>query len=95
MDLNPRRCRLSRSLEKRLRTDAPPVLFGCGNKALLQRKVWRLLAREMLRLTICAIPTTGRETGPTGDLRYLWWCASIDECAMASALEVGGTAVGV
>ncbi|MGS3045154.1 DNA-processing protein DprA, partial [Escherichia coli] len=23
-------------LKKRLRTDAPPVLFGCGNKALLQ-----------------------------------------------------------
>ncbi|MEN1216012.1 DNA-processing protein DprA, partial [Pseudomonas aeruginosa] len=23
-------------LKNRLRTDAPPVLFGCGNKALLQ-----------------------------------------------------------
>ncbi len=95
MDLNPRRCRLSRSLEKPIGTDAPPVLFGCGNKALLQAEVWRLLAREMLRLTICAIPNNGSETGPTGDLRYLWWCARYYECAMASALEAGGTAVGV
>ena len=43
-------------LKNRLRTDAPPVLFGCGNKALL--------AREMLRLTICAIPNNWPRNWP-------------------------------
>ncbi len=55
MDLNPRRCRLSRSLENRLRTDAPPVLFGCGNKALLQAE---------------GMAIVGSRDAPTADLRY-------------------------
>ncbi|MBA1686904.1 DNA-processing protein DprA, partial [Escherichia coli] len=83
-------------LKNRLRTDAPPVLFGCGNKALLQAE---------------GMAIVGSRDAPTDDLRYTQQLAAklaqqgicvisggargIDECAMASALEVGGTAVGV
>ncbi|HCT7618167.1 TPA: DNA-protecting protein DprA [Escherichia coli] len=83
-------------LKNRLRTDAPPVLFGCGNKALLQAE---------------GMAVVGSRDAPTDDLRYTQQLAAklaqqgicvisggargIDECAMASALEVGGTAVGV
>ncbi len=55
-----------RSLEKTDCEQSPPVLFGCGNKALLQAegRLWRLLAREMLRLTICAIPNNWPRNWP-------------------------------
>ena len=77
-------------LKNRLRTDAPPVLFGCGNKALLQAE---------------GMAIVGSRDAPTDDLRYTQQLAAklaqqricvisggargIDECAMASALEVG------
>ena len=34
-------------LKRRLRMESPPVLFGCGNKSLLERAVSRLSARVM------------------------------------------------
>lgn len=42
-------------LKNRLRTDAPPVLFGCGNKALLQAE---------------GMAIVGSRDAPTDDLRY-------------------------
>lgn len=90
MDLNPRRCRLSRSLEKPIANGCTSVLFGCGNKALLQAE---------------GMAIVGSRDAPTADLRYTQQLAAklaqqgicvisggargIDECAMASALEAG------
>lgn len=55
MDLNPRRCRLSRSLEKPIANGCTSVLFGCGNKALLQAE---------------GMAIVGSRDAPTDDLRY-------------------------
>ncbi len=63
----------------RLKTDCErmhlPFYLAAGIKHYCKRKVWRLLAREMLRLMICAIPNNWPRNWPNRDLRYLWWCA--------------------
>lgn len=52
----------------RLKTDCErmhlPFYLAAGIKHYCKRKVWRLLAREMLRLTICAIPNNWPRNWP-------------------------------
>jgi predicted Rossmann fold nucleotide-binding protein DprA/Smf involved in DNA uptake len=83
-------------LKRHLKLDAPPVLFGCGNRRLLDQG---------------GIAVVGSRTAGEKELAYTsrlsaWIAAQgrsvisggargIDEAAMLGALEKGGTAAGV
>lgn len=83
-------------LKKRLKFDAPPVLFGCGNRQLLDRG---------------GIAVAGSRAAGEAELAYTSWLGAriaaqglsvvsggargVDEAAMLGALEKEGTAVGV
>ena len=51
-------------LKNRLRTDAPPVLFGCGNKALLQAEGMAIVGSRDAPTEICAIPNNWPRNWP-------------------------------
>lgn len=83
-------------LKSRLRTEAPPVLFGCGNKALLQTGGMAIVGShdapaEALRYT----QQLAAKLAQQGICVISGGAQGIDECAMTSALKAGGTAVGV
>lgn len=83
-------------LKQRLGRTCPPVLFGCGDAALLDRG---------------GVAVVGSRKAPSPDLEYAWHLGArvsesglalisggavgVDEEAMAGALEVGGPVVGV
>ncbi len=83
-------------LKHRLGRMSPPVLFGCGDPALLHRG---------------GVAVVGSRKAPPPDLEYAWHLGAriaeaglpvvsggavgIDEEAMAGALEAGGSVVGV
>ena len=83
-------------LKTTLKNDSPPVIFGCGNRALLQSG---------------GLAVVGSRAAVPADLQFTQQLASnaaiqgvhivsgsargIDECAMVSALEAGGSATGV
>lgn len=82
--------------KRRLKFDAPPVLFGCGNRRLLERG---------------GIAVVGSRAAGENELGYTSWLGAeiasqgfsvisggargVDETAMLGALEKEGTAIGV
>ena len=83
-------------LKRRLRLDAPPVFFGCGNRRLLDQGgiavVGSRAAREEdLRYT----SQLGAEIARQGFLVVSGGAQGVDETAMLGALDQEGTAVGV
>lgn len=85
-----------RRLKKRLKEDAPPVLYGCGNPAILEtgglavvgsRHVDESLIEHTER--IGRLAATARRTLVSGGAR------GIDQAAMRGALDAGGKAIGV
>lgn len=85
-----------RRLWKRLKADAPPLLFGCGNRLLLDRG---------------GVAVIGSRDATDGDLKYTAWLGGmvaaqgysvvsgaargVDEAAMLGALHGEGTVIGV
>jgi len=83
-------------LKKRLRTDSPAILFGCGNRALLNT---------------CGLAVVGSRNATAQDLAYSrdlgvlaarngysivsGGARGVDEAAMLGALEAEGTVIGV
>jgi predicted Rossmann fold nucleotide-binding protein DprA/Smf involved in DNA uptake len=83
-------------LKQRLKFEAPPVLFGCGNRALLDQGGIavvgsRAAGDEALDFTA----RLGGEIAAQGFSVVSGGAAGVDETAMLGALEKEGTAVGV
>ncbi len=85
-----------RRLRERLRDDAPPVLYGCGDQARLAEGGLAVVGSrnadsELIEFTqrIGALAAAARVNIVSGGAR------GIDSAAMSGALEMGGCAVGV
>lgn len=83
-------------LKRRLKLDAPPVLFGCGERQLLDRGGIamvgsRAAGEEDLAFTSCL----GAEIASQGYSVVSGGARGVDEAAMLGALEKEGTVIGV
>ena len=83
-------------LKKRLRWDSPPILFGCGNRSLLNERGIAIVGsrnateEDLQRTTELATKAASQElTVVSGGAR------GVDQYAMLGSLANGGTAAGV
>lgn len=89
-DVYPRR------LKSRLKTDAPPVLFGCGNKELLNKGGIAVVGSrnagdEDLHFT----HALGTKAAFCGTGVISGGARGVDETAMLAAMNAGGNVIGV
>jgi len=83
-------------LKKHLKTDSPPVLFGCGNRNLLNQGGIAIIGSRDATADDLAFTTRLGETVAEQGLSIVSGGArGVDETAMLGALERAGTAVGV
>lgn len=83
-------------LKKHLKTDSPPVLFGCGNRNLLNRGGIAVIGSRDASADDLAFTTRLGEAAAVQGLSIVSGGArGVDETAMLGALEHEGTAVGV
>lgn len=83
-------------LKKYLRTDAPPVLFGCGNAKLLnQAGVAIIGSRNAVDADLAFTRRAGQAFADAGVSVVSGGARGVDEAAMLGCLEVEGTACGV
>ena len=83
-------------LKHRLQLASPPILFGCGNKALLDRGGIAVVgSRAADREDIEFTEDLGREAAQQGLSIVSGGARGVDESAMLGALRSEGTAVGV
>ncbi|MBX3387747.1 MAG: DNA-protecting protein DprA [Phycisphaeraceae bacterium] len=83
-------------LKDRLKDDAPPVLYGCGDEGLLDRGGLAVVgsrAADQELLEYAAV--VGRLAAKAGMNIVSGGAKGIDRAAMSSALEAGGGVVGV
>ncbi|MCU1724050.1 DNA-processing protein DprA [Pseudomonas sp. 5P_5.1_Bac1] len=85
-----------RSLKHRLRNDAPPVLFGCGNPQLLNCMGISVVgSRNALEEDLHYTRRLGRSIVESGCTVVSGGAKGIDETAMLAGVENNGTVVGV
>lgn len=83
-------------LKESLRNDSPPVLFGCGNQALLQSGGTAIIgSRNAVEEDLAFTERLAKKLASEGGHVVSGGARGIDECAMLSALNAGGTATGV
>ncbi|MFA7096649.1 MAG: DNA-processing protein DprA [Gammaproteobacteria bacterium] len=83
-------------LKQRLKTGSPPVLFGCGNKSLLnQGGVAIIGSRDTTESDLAYTRELGRSVAMQGYSVVSGGARGVDEAAMLGALDHDGTAVGV
>lgn len=83
-------------LKKRLKTDSPPVLFGCGNPRLLnQGGIGVVGSRDAGGNDLAYATRLGRMAAEQGLSVISGGARGIDETAMIAALDAEGTSVGV
>lgn len=83
-------------LKRRLRTDSPPVLFGCGDRGLLNRGGIAVVgSREASEDDLAFTSRLAGQVAAHGFSLVSGGARGIDEAAMMGALQSGGTAVGV
>ena len=83
-------------LKKRLRAESPPVLFGCGDKALLSRGGIAVVgSRDASEEDLSYTERLGGEAAAQGYSIVSGGARGVDRSAMSGALESEGTAVGV
>ncbi len=83
-------------LKKLLKTDSPPVLFGCGNRNLLNRGGLGIIGSRDASSEDLAFTSRLAETAAEqGRSIVSGGARGVDETAMLAALECEGTAVGV
>jgi predicted Rossmann fold nucleotide-binding protein DprA/Smf involved in DNA uptake len=83
-------------LKKHLKIDSPPVLFGCGNRNLLNRGGIAVIGSRDVTADDLAFTTRLGETAADQGFSIVSGGArGVDETAMLGALEREGTAVGV
>lgn len=85
-----------RRLKERLRRKAPPVLFGCGNKKLLNaRGIAVVGSRHADSADVSFAANIGREAAECGSLVVSGGARGVDQAAMFGALTADGTVIGV
>jgi predicted Rossmann fold nucleotide-binding protein DprA/Smf involved in DNA uptake len=83
-------------LKRRLRSESPPVLFGCGNKALLNTGGIAVVgSRDADEQDLLYTEKLGAETARQGHSLVSGGARGVDQIAMLAALENHGTAIGV
>lgn len=83
-------------LKKRLKFDAPPVLFGCGNRKLLEQGGIAVIgSREAGQDDLAFASRLGGEIAQQGFSVVSGGARGVDETAMLGALEKEGTVIGV
>jgi predicted Rossmann fold nucleotide-binding protein DprA/Smf involved in DNA uptake len=83
-------------LKRRLRSGSPPVLFGCGSKALLNRGGIAVVgSRDASEEDLAYTEKFGAEAAAQGHSIVSGGARGVDQSAMLGALEREGTAVGV
>ena len=83
-------------LKKRLKLEAPPVLFGCGNRQLLDQGGIAVVGSRAARAEDLDFTSRlGAEIATQGFSVVSGGAPGVDETAMLGALEKDGTAIGV
>lgn len=83
-------------LKRRLRTESPAVLFGCGNKALLNRGGIAVIgSRDVSAEDLAFTEKLGRTAAAQGYSIVSGGARGVDQSAMLGALDGEGTAVGI
>ena len=83
-------------LKRRLRAESPAVLFGCGNKALLNAGGVAVVgSRDAAEEDLVYTKMLGEATAAQGYSIVSGGARGVDESAMRGALDVEGTAVGI
>jgi predicted Rossmann fold nucleotide-binding protein DprA/Smf involved in DNA uptake len=83
-------------LKKRLKLDAPPVLFGCGDRQLLDRRGIAVVgSRAAGEEELDYASRIGAEIAAQGFSVVSGGARGVDEAAMLGALEKEGTVTGV
>ena len=83
-------------LKRRLKFEAPPILFGCGNKKLLEKGGIAVVgSRNAAEKDIAYTNSLGAEAAAQGYSIVSGGARGVDQSAMLGALEHEGTAVGV
>lgn len=83
-------------LKRRLAHNAPPILFGCGNRALLDLSGVAVIgSREANDLDLAFTAKLANEIAAQGVSVVSGGARGVDEAAMLGALDKEGTVVGV
>ena len=83
-------------LKRRLRTKSPPVLFGCGNKRLLDRGGIAVVgSRNAAKDDLDFTEKLGKSAAQQGLSIVSGGARGVDQSAMLSTLQSAGTAIGV
>ena len=83
-------------LKKHLRSDAPPVLFGCGNRQLLERGGIAMVgSRDATPEQLAATTRIAGEMAMQGFSVVSGGARGVDEVAMLGALAQEGTVIGI
>lgn len=83
-------------LKRRLKLDSPAVLFGCGNKSLLNKGGVAVIgSRDANEEDLNFTHNIGKQTAFQGHSIVSGGARGVDQSAMFGALENEGTAIGV
>lgn len=83
-------------LKRRLRSESPAVLFGSGNKALLNKGGIAVVgSRDASEEDLAFTENLGKEAATQGYSIVSGGARGVDQSAMLGALDIEGTAVGV
>jgi len=83
-------------LKKRLKFDSPPILFGCGNRQLLDRGGIAVIgSRDATEADLAFTTRLGGEIALDGRSVISGGARGVDETAMLAALGKEGTVVGI
>lgn len=83
-------------LKARLKTDCPPVLFGCGNKALLNAGGLAVIgSRNASESDLAFTDQVGAKAASEGVAVVSGGARGVDEAAMLGAVRQGGVVIGV
>lgn len=85
-----------RRLKQRLKTDSPPVLFGCGNNALLNAGGLAVIgSRDASESDLAFTDQVGAKAATEGIAIVSGGARGVDEAAMLGAIKQGGVVIGV
>jgi predicted Rossmann fold nucleotide-binding protein DprA/Smf involved in DNA uptake len=83
-------------LKRRLKTDSPPVLFGCGNKSLLNAGGLAVIgSRNANESDLAFTDQVGAQAAIEGIAIVSGGARGVDEAAMLGAIKQGGVVIGV
>lgn len=83
-------------LKQRLKTDSPPVLFGCGNKAFLNAGGLAVIgSRNASESDLAFTDQVGAKAAKEGIAIVSGGARGVDETAMLGAMKQGGVVIGV